>query len=249
MRPVLITGVLEPCPILNLPTNTGCATRSYLRSAPGMKGKFRWGRCWCTITALSARAGTGPLAATIPPPMPGIMATSRGAGAAKLPSARYHPLRHPGALRHVCRAMVHGRIGTLVFGARDLKTGAAGSLMDVLHHPGMANHRVEIVEALREVLGNAQRLFPPASAGDQSTKAGALMRLSAHADAWFNIPGSVKLDWPKASAGRRRSAASRHSASLPAPLLRPPNSFAPSAARERAAAPAVGLSPADNPQG
>jgi|GEM_PF-6891605 len=41
--------------------------------------------------------------------------------------------------------MVHGRIGTLVFGARDLKTGAAGSLMDVLHHPGM-NHRVEIVE-------------------------------------------------------------------------------------------------------
>ena len=42
-------------------------------------------------------------------------------------------------------AMVHGRIGTLVFGARDLKTGAAGSLMDVLHHPGM-NHRVEVVE-------------------------------------------------------------------------------------------------------
>lgn len=47
-------------------------------------------------------------------------------------------------------AMVHSRIGTLVFGARDLKTGAAGSLMDVLHHPGM-NHRVEIVEGtLRE---------------------------------------------------------------------------------------------------
>jgi len=44
-------------------------------------------------------------------------------------------------------AMVHGRIGTLVFGARDLKTGAAGSLMDVLHHPGM-NHRVEIVEGM-----------------------------------------------------------------------------------------------------
>ena len=42
-------------------------------------------------------------------------------------------------------AMVHSRISTLVFGARDLKTGAAGSLMDVLHHPGM-NHRVEIVE-------------------------------------------------------------------------------------------------------
>nr|MCL6256382.1 hypothetical protein [Klebsiella pneumoniae] len=32
-------------------------------------------------------------------------------------------------------------------GARDAKTGAAGSLMDVLHHPGM-NHRVEISEGV-----------------------------------------------------------------------------------------------------
>ena len=32
-------------------------------------------------------------------------------------------------------------------GARDAKTGAAGSLMDVLHHPGM-NHRVEITEGI-----------------------------------------------------------------------------------------------------
>ena len=47
-------------------------------------------------------------------------------------------------------AMVHSRIGHVVFGARDAKTGAAGSLMDVLHHPGM-NHRVEVTEGvLRE---------------------------------------------------------------------------------------------------
>jgi tRNA-adenosine deaminase (EC 3.5.4.-) len=44
-------------------------------------------------------------------------------------------------------AMVHSRIGNLVFGARDAKTGAAGSLIDVLHHPGM-NHRVEITEGV-----------------------------------------------------------------------------------------------------
>ncbi|STW05360.1 tRNA-specific adenosine deaminase [Klebsiella grimontii] len=44
-------------------------------------------------------------------------------------------------------AMVHSRISRLVFGARDAKTGAAGSLMDVLHHPGM-NHRVEITEGI-----------------------------------------------------------------------------------------------------
>ncbi|MEM6161880.1 tRNA adenosine(34) deaminase TadA [Erwinia sp. P6884] len=40
-------------------------------------------------------------------------------------------------------AMVHGRIDRLVYGAKDEKTGAAGSLLDVLGHPGM-NHQVAI---------------------------------------------------------------------------------------------------------
>lgn len=40
-------------------------------------------------------------------------------------------------------AMVHSRIRRLVYGASDLKTGAAGSLLDVLGHPGM-NHRIEV---------------------------------------------------------------------------------------------------------
>lgn len=44
-------------------------------------------------------------------------------------------------------AMVHSRIGTLVFGARDEKTGAAGSLMDVLRYPGM-NHQVQIIDGV-----------------------------------------------------------------------------------------------------
>lgn len=51
--------------------------------------------------------------------------------------------------RHVrAGAMVHSRIASPHgVGARDAKTGAAGSLMDVLHHPGM-NHRVEISEGV-----------------------------------------------------------------------------------------------------
>lgn len=44
-------------------------------------------------------------------------------------------------------AMVHSRIGRLVFGARDAKTGAAGSLLDVLRHPGM-NHQVQIEQGI-----------------------------------------------------------------------------------------------------
>ncbi|WP_050115833.1 tRNA adenosine(34) deaminase TadA [Yersinia thracica] len=40
-------------------------------------------------------------------------------------------------------AMVHSRIRRLVYGANDLKTGAAGSWVDILRHPGM-NHQIEI---------------------------------------------------------------------------------------------------------
>lgn len=40
-------------------------------------------------------------------------------------------------------AMVHSRITRLVYGAHDVKTGAAGSLLDVLGHPGM-NHQIEL---------------------------------------------------------------------------------------------------------
>jgi len=44
-------------------------------------------------------------------------------------------------------AMVHSRIDRLVFGARDAKTGASGSLLDVLGHPGM-NHQVDVTEGI-----------------------------------------------------------------------------------------------------
>jgi len=44
-------------------------------------------------------------------------------------------------------AMVHSRIDRLVFGARDAKTGASGSLLDILGHPGM-NHQVRVTEGI-----------------------------------------------------------------------------------------------------
>lgn len=44
-------------------------------------------------------------------------------------------------------AMVHSRITRLVYGAHDLKSGAAGSLLDVLGHPGM-NHQVELASGV-----------------------------------------------------------------------------------------------------
>jgi tRNA(adenine34) deaminase len=44
-------------------------------------------------------------------------------------------------------AMVHARIARLVYGARDPKAGAVGSIMQVLNHPKL-NHRVEVSEGV-----------------------------------------------------------------------------------------------------
>lgn len=44
-------------------------------------------------------------------------------------------------------AMVHSRIGRLVFGARDMKTGAVGSQMNIPCHPRM-NHLIQVTEGI-----------------------------------------------------------------------------------------------------
>lgn len=40
-------------------------------------------------------------------------------------------------------ALIHARIARLVYGASDPKAGAAGSLLQVINHPGL-NHRMEV---------------------------------------------------------------------------------------------------------
>lgn len=40
-------------------------------------------------------------------------------------------------------ALVHGRISRLVFGAADPKTGACGSVMDIVRHPAL-NHQLQV---------------------------------------------------------------------------------------------------------
>jgi tRNA(adenine34) deaminase len=40
-------------------------------------------------------------------------------------------------------ALIHARIARLVYGASDPKTGAAGSVLQVINHPGL-NHRMEV---------------------------------------------------------------------------------------------------------
>jgi len=46
-------------------------------------------------------------------------------------------------------AMLQSRISLLVFGAWDLRWGAAGSIVDILN-PQLFNHRIEIISGIRE---------------------------------------------------------------------------------------------------
>ena len=44
-------------------------------------------------------------------------------------------------------ALVHARVRRLVYGARDPKAGAAGSVLEIINHPGL-NHRMEVVSGV-----------------------------------------------------------------------------------------------------
>ena len=46
-------------------------------------------------------------------------------------------------------AIIHARIARLVYGAKDPKAGAAGSILDVINHPRL-NHKMEVVSGVLE---------------------------------------------------------------------------------------------------
>jgi tRNA(adenine34) deaminase len=56
-------------------------------------------------------------------------------------------------------AMIHARVGRLVYGAADPKAGAAGSVLAVLNHPKL-NHQMEVTSGvLAEECGEVLRNF------------------------------------------------------------------------------------------
>jgi len=56
-------------------------------------------------------------------------------------------------------ALIHARVSRVVIGARDPKTGAAGSVFDLLASP-LHNHQVEVVlDVLGEQCGNQLKAF------------------------------------------------------------------------------------------
>lgn len=73
---------------------------------------------------------------------------ARAAGNYRLPAAQLFVTLEPCLM--CAGACLHARIQTLVFGARDPKSGAVRSLLQALDDP-RHNHRIEIIEG---VLGN-----------------------------------------------------------------------------------------------
>ena len=88
-----------------------------------------WNRC---IT-LSDPAGHAEVLA--------LRAGGQALGNYRLPGATLYVTLEPCAM--CAGAMVHARIARLVYGAADPKTGAAGSVFDLLRAPEL-NHRVEV---------------------------------------------------------------------------------------------------------
>jgi len=74
-----------------------------------------------------------------------LRAAARAAGNYRLPGATLYVTLEPCVM--CAGAMVHARIARLVFGARDPKAGAAGSVFSMLDSDNL-NHRVQVEEGV-----------------------------------------------------------------------------------------------------
>lgn len=77
--------------------------------------------------------------------MQAIRAAAVNMGNYRLPDCTLYVTLEPCSM--CAGVMVHSRIKRLVFGATDLKTGAAGSVLNLVQH-GQFNHQLEVVSGV-----------------------------------------------------------------------------------------------------
>jgi tRNA(adenine34) deaminase len=86
-----------------------------------------------------------------------LRAAGQATGNYRLPGAMLYVTLEPCAM--CAGAMVHARIARLIYGAADPKSGAAGSVFDIVRAPAL-NHRVEVAGGvLTEACGATLRDF------------------------------------------------------------------------------------------
>ena len=95
------------------------------------------------------RGGNAPIAASDPTAHAEIAAmreAARALGNYRLPDCALYVTIEPCAM--CAGAILHARISRVVFGARDPKTGACGSVVDLFGEPRL-NHHAAVVEGVR----------------------------------------------------------------------------------------------------
>lgn len=76
-----------------------------------------------------------------------LRAAARLTGSWRLHGATVYVTKEPCVM--CAGALVAARVGRLVFGCRDPKGGAAGSVLDLVAHPAL-NHRIEVLAGVLE---------------------------------------------------------------------------------------------------
>ena len=114
-----------------------------------MRGEVPVGAVVVREGSIIGRGGNAPIAANDPTAHAEIGAL-RDAGAAlgnyRLADCALFVTLEPCAM--CAGAILHARIGRLVFGARDSKTGACGSVIDLFTEPRLNHHTIVLGEVL-----------------------------------------------------------------------------------------------------
>ena len=120
-----------------------------LARAAGARGEVPVGAVVVRDGAVIGRGGNAPIAASDPTAHAEIAAlrdAGRASGNYRLPGCELYVTIEPCAM--CAGAILHARIARLVYGARDPKTGACGSVIDLFAEARL-NHHCEVVGGVR----------------------------------------------------------------------------------------------------
>jgi tRNA(adenine34) deaminase len=120
-----------------------------LARAAGARGEVPVGAIVVRDGVIIGRGGNAPIAASDPTAHAEIAAlrdAGRASGNYRMPGCELYVTIEPCAM--CAGAILHARIARLVFGARDPKTGACGSVVDLFAEPRL-NHHCEVIAGVR----------------------------------------------------------------------------------------------------
>ena len=120
-----------------------------LAQAAGARGEVPVGAVVVRDGVVIGRGGNTPIASSDPTAHAEIAAlrdAARASGNYRLPGCELYVTIEPCPM--CAGAILHARIARVVFGARDPKTGACGSVVDLFAEPRL-NHHAEVLAGVR----------------------------------------------------------------------------------------------------